>query len=180
MTNKSVDGHEECFMKEDAYELLELTNNWIGHMDSKASFLLAYLAVLIGFIVSDGVPRIFTELTDSPTAIILWVEILLVILLYLTWLLSLGFLLGTLTARVKTKKIEPSLLYFGDISKLSSDKYKMAILNRTNEDLINDILDQIHINSTICSQKSKLYNMGLVTTLSATGIYIVCMWLNIL
>ena len=52
---------EVVFEKEDAYKSLELTNSWIGNIDTKASFLLAYLSVIMGFVVSHGFPAIFTR-----------------------------------------------------------------------------------------------------------------------
>ena len=36
----SKEKHEVMFEKEDAYKSLEITNSWIGNLDTKASFLL--------------------------------------------------------------------------------------------------------------------------------------------
>lgn len=57
---------ELTFEKEDAYKALEVINSWIGNMDTKASILLAYLAVIMGFVVSKGFPRILTFPLPSP------------------------------------------------------------------------------------------------------------------
>ena len=42
--------YDNKFSKEDAYQALELTNSWTNNADTKISFVLAYIAVLIGFV----------------------------------------------------------------------------------------------------------------------------------
>ena len=171
---------EIVFEKEDSYKLLELTNSWIGNMDTKASFLLAYLALVNGFVVSNGVPSIFSELPSIPTGVDIWLKKILAIALYLTLVSSLFLLLGTLTARLKGNKKKTSLLFFGEIASMSLNDYKAKILNRTEEELIKDVLEQIHTNSLICTKKSRYYNVGVRVTFIATVLYVVCMWMRIL
>lgn len=67
----SKDKREIVFEKEDSFKVLELTNSWIGNMYAKAFFLLACLAVIKGFVVSNGVPCVFSELSSFPTGVIL-------------------------------------------------------------------------------------------------------------
>ena len=62
----SKEKHEVMFEKEDAYKSLEITNSWIGNLDTKASFLLAYLSVVMGFVVSHGVPVVFSTTPTAP------------------------------------------------------------------------------------------------------------------
>jgi len=40
------------------YRLSEV-NTWISNFDSKASFLLAYVGILIGFLGTTGIPSVF-------------------------------------------------------------------------------------------------------------------------
>lgn len=170
---------EVIFEKEDAYKSLELTNGWIGNIDTKASFLLAYLSVIMGFVVSHGFPAIFSDKMITPIGFSYLVKVICVIALYLSLVLSVALLLGTLTARIKGQSIKPSLLFFGEISELSLNDYKAKILNRTEDELIKDILEQIHTNAKICAQKSKFYNAGVKMTLLATVLYVMCMILRV-
>lgn len=171
---------EVVFEKEDAYKSLELTNSWIGNIDTKASFLLAYLSVIMGFVVSHGFPAIFSVETVAPVEFSYWAKIICVVALYLSLVLAVTLLLGTLTARINGQSSKPSLLFFGEISKLSLNNYKAKILNRTEDELIKDILEQIHTNAEICAKKSKFYNAGVKVTLLGTVLCVVCMILRAL
>jgi hypothetical protein len=55
------------FSKEDAYRALEITNSWINNADTKISFALAYMAVLIGFIFynTGTIPNAFQSFLDA-------------------------------------------------------------------------------------------------------------------
>ncbi|WP_455030808.1 Pycsar system effector family protein [Oribacterium sp.] len=176
----SKEKHEVMFEKEDAYKSLEITNSWIGNLDTKASFLLAYLSVVMGFVVSHGVPVVFSTTPTAPLGMIYWAKIICAIGLYFSLILSAVFLLGTLTARINGKGNKPSLLFFGEISKQSLNDYKSKILNRTEDELIKDILEQIHTNAEICTKKSKYYNFGVKFVFVATVLYIACMGIGVL
>ena len=111
---------------------------------------------------------------------IYWAKIICAIGLYFSLILSAVFLLGTLTARINGKGNKPSLLFFGEISKLSLNDYKSKILNRTEDELIKDILEQIHTNAEICTKKSKYYNFGVQFVFVTTVLYIACMGIGVL
>jgi hypothetical protein len=169
---------EISFEKEDAFKTLESVNGWINNMDTKASILLAYLAVIIGFVVSNGLPDLFTQ--PAPITFCYIIKVVFVVIMYLSLLSSIVLFLGTLTARIKGNNEKHSLLFFGEIAKNSLNDYKSKILNRTEEELIKDVLEQVYINSKICTIKSKYYNIGVKLTLISTVVYIICMILNVL
>ncbi len=171
---------EISFEKEDAFKALELVNGWINNMDTKASILLAYLAVIIGFVVSNGLPDLFNQPAPSPVVFFYIVKVDFVVILYLSLFASIVLFLATLTARIKGNKEKHSLLFFGEIAKNSLNDYKSKILNRTEEELIKDVLEQVYINSNICTIKSKYYNIGVKLTLISTVVYVICMILNVL
>lgn len=77
---------------------------------------------------------------------------------------------------MKGKEKQHSLFFFGEIASNSLNDYKAKILNRTEEDLIKDVLEQVHTNSIICMTKSKCYNTGVKLSLISTGLYVVCMF----
>ena len=162
--------------KEDAYKSLETIFGWIGNMDTKASFLLAYLAVLIGFVVSNGKPNLPLP---SPVGVWYVVKLICVIALYCTLLISVALFFSTLTARIKSKKDVKSLLFFGTIAGIPMNEYKSKVLYRDKDKQLEDIVEQIHINSEICTKKSKLYNIGIKTTFVETILYVACMALSV-
>ena len=176
---RSQTRRETHFEKEDAYKSLDIVNNWISSMDNKTSVLLAYIGVLIGFVVSKGTPSILSDVCKTSLSFIVAFKLVSVVLLYTTIAASVMLLFWALKARVKDFNEKHSLLFFGEISKLKLNDYKSKILNRTEEDLIKDILEQIHTNSMICTKKARLYNHGLVATLISTGLYVVCVLLKV-
>ncbi len=168
-----------AFEKEDAYKSLELVNGWINNLDAKASFLLAYIAVVMGFAISCGCPEIFRAEVPDPITTGYIVKMALTIGLFLSLILSVVFLLGTLTARTKNNSGKYSMMFFGEIAKLSLNDYKAKVLNRTEDELIKDVLEQIHTNSIICTKKTGNYNKGIWCTLAGTFLYVICMVLNV-
>ena len=180
MMKDNISKRELHFEIEDAYKSLELVNGWINNLDTKASFLLAYLAVVLGFVVSNGRPNLFTQPVPSPMVFGFVIKVICVIALFLSLALSIVLFLSTLTARIKGKEKQHSLFFFGEIASNSLNDYKAKILNRTEEDLIKDVLEQVHTNSIICMTKSKCYNAGVKLSLISTGLYVVCMFWNLL
>jgi len=65
-------------------------------------------------------------------------------------------------------------------SKIIDTEYSSKILNRTEDELIKDILEQIHTNAEICTKKSKYYNSGVKFVFVATVLYIACMGIGVL
>ena len=59
------------------------------------------------------------------------------------------------------------------------NEYKSKVLYRDKDKQLEDIVEQIHINSEICTKKSKLYNIGIKTTFVATILYVACMALSV-
>lgn len=98
MMKDNISKRELHFEKEDAYKSLELVNGWINNLDTKASFLLAYLAVVLGFVVSNGRPNLFTQPVPSPMVFGFVVKVICVIALFLSLALSIVLFLSTLTA----------------------------------------------------------------------------------
>ena len=53
---------QKSYSREDAYKTLEIINGWIGNMDAKISFSLAFVGILVGYIFSNGMPKIFGKI----------------------------------------------------------------------------------------------------------------------
>lgn len=55
---------QKSYNREDAYKTLEIINGWIGNMDAKISFALAFVGILVGYIFSNGMPQIFGKIAN--------------------------------------------------------------------------------------------------------------------
>ena len=150
------------FKKEDAFQTLTLINTWIGNIDTKISFALALAGVLIGMIFSGGLPNAFQSITQlSKLSELNGGEIfavLLVGLLYCASFLSIISFMWAIIARVKNMNNAPSLFFFGSIGAMELQNYRDKANHITEQELMDDLEEQIHINSRICNQKAKWYN----------------------
>ena len=118
------------YSKEDAYQTIELINSWINNVDTKTSFALAYVAVLMGFAFAHGTPAVFKELMNTcpPTKEII-IKLILVLALYITSILAVTNLFMAIIARVKNDSGKKSMLFFGTIiCSLKIKKYNQGII----------------------------------------------------
>lgn len=170
---KSTETKKVEYEKEDAYRTLEITNSWISNIDTKASFLLAYIAVLLGFVISNGKPAVFDASVKITTTVI--VQRVSHIFLYLSSVLCITFLFLTLKARIKDKNAtKPSLMFFGTISSHSLSDYISKTVNRSENIQVKDILEQVYTNSAICNKKACMYNVAVVFSIISTFLLFAC------
>lgn len=155
------------FTKEDGYRNLENINSWINNSDTKASILLGLIGVFLTMLFSDSsfFKKIFAILNNALSKIT-FSDILYLIFIILSIIL---FLLGVFklfkvlvpTLKIKINSKRNSILYFGSISEHQNCKdFKLSVLEIEEEDLIDDILNQIYINSTICKNKFDNFTFG--------------------
>jgi len=164
--NNQQSGTEKVFSKDDAYQTLEIINSWIGNMDTKVSFALAFVGVLIGSIFKEGLPNAFKKIESIPnickaeaTDIL---AVILVILLYGASLLAIIYFILAITARVQTQA--QSLFFFGSINKMQLSEYRNKINSLTEQD-----------NSRICTLKATYYNKGIKSLIATIGFWFICM-----
>lgn len=154
-----------AFTKEDAYRILGMVNAWITNIDTKVSFALALTGVLIGFIFNKGVPSALKRVSEvSKLAELSGGEIIatiLVCLLYIVSFISIIYFLLAIMGRVKNLNNTQSIFFFGSIGSQKLVDYKTKINEMSEQELIEDIEEQIHTNSMICSKKVKCYNIGI-------------------
>ena len=162
--NDNQQQENRAFKKEDAYETLGIINTWIGNMDTKVSFALALAGVLIGVIFEKGMPSAFERIIEvSKLAELSGGEIIaaiLVALLYLSSFISILCFMLSIIARVKNLNNAPSIFFFGSIGNMTLENYKSAVKDMDEKEMIDDLEEQIHTNSKICSLKAKWYNRG--------------------
>ena len=168
--NNNLTQENRAFKKGDAYETLGIINTWIGNMDTKVSFALALAGVLIGVIFEKGMPSAFERITEvSKLAELSGGEIIAAILVALLY-----FMLSII-ARVKNLNNAPSIFFFGSIGNMTLENYKSAVKDMDEKEMIDDLEEQIHTNSKICSLKAKWYNKGIKFLLATVILWFVCM-----
>ena len=177
--NNNLTQENRAFKKGDAYETLGIINTWIGNMDTKVSFALALAGVLIGVIFEKGMPSAFERITEvSKLAELSGGEIIaaiLVALLYLSSFISILCFMLSIIARVKNLNNAPSIFFFGSIGNMTLENYKSAVKDMDEKEMIDDLEEQIHTNSKICSLKAKWYNKGIKFLLATVILWFVCM-----
>lgn len=148
-------------------------------MDTKVSFALALAGVLIGVIFEKGLPRAFHRITEvSRLAELSGGEIIatiLVALLYLASFISILCFMLSIIARVKNLNNSPSIFSFGSIGSMTLENYKNAVKDMNEREIVDDLEEQIHTNSKICSLKAKWYSKGIKFLLATVILWFVCM-----
>ena len=172
------------YTKEDAYKTLETINTWISNMDTKVSFALALIGVISTLIFNSKLPSAFKRVSEvSKLGELSGGEIIgaiLVVALYILSFISIICFMLAITARVKNENNNQSIFFFGSISIMSLSEYKEKINGMNVNRIVEDLQEQIHTNSKICSRKVKFYNMGNKTLLLTIIVWFICMSFRLL
>lgn len=169
----------KSYEKEDAYHTLSIINTWIENMDNKVSLSLALSGVLIAVVFEKGMPNSWkrigsviklSELNGGEI-----IASFLVGLLYVISFISILCFMLSIITRVKNINNGSSIFFFGSIADMTLEDYKDKIKDMGEVDLINDLEEQIHTNSKICSLKVKWYNRGIKCLLATVVLWFVCM-----
>jgi len=153
---------------------LDRVNNWVNNCDQKSSILLAIEGVVLTILcTSDYISFIrqqlifpiynYYETGNGMFSIIntiqLFILAVMFILIFLSVFYSLQVIKGTIDTKLfkQSELTEKSLLHFSSISNKSFNEFKKDIVNQSEETVLNDLLSQIYINSSICDNKFKYH-----------------------
>ncbi len=125
---------------------------WITAADSKGSFVFAFNTAMLGAIAVVS-PNLWNE-WSTTTAIILLLAIVFE-------LASLSFL--CFAAFPRTDGPKNSLIYFGEIAKLDSEKFSKSISTLNLESYRNDLISQCHRNAEIANHKFSWVRLALIS-----------------
>jgi hypothetical protein len=161
--NSGAKGEE---MKMDLKWLLERQIAWISHADSKLSVLgplpLAMLAISLANVSIDFDNIGGLDLPLAASSLLLCV--------------SLFFSKAALSPRLQGPP--ESLVFFGRISEYSNDEFVEKIESLTDEAYRRDIIQQIHINAKIASQKHKNIAISIFWLTCATPLWLLAIALE--
>ncbi len=171
--------------KEDLYKNLDMTNLWINNSDTKASIVIAFLGFSLFELIKNT--KYFNNvemLLKKSTHNIIFSDCLYLLFLggsYILILIGLYLLLKVLIPTLKSKgKIPKSLIYYGFISNIELKEYKQLIKQSTEEELMDDLINQNYINSKICFNKFNNFKYGTFFIILGSIINVVIVLLGLL
>lgn len=150
------------------FKQLDKNDQWIQNVDTKISTILTFLGVFSGFIIAQkDIKQLFElrwELVDIFALVLFCLTSLMIIF-------GLWFAFSGIQATTKNKR--SGLWFFGDVASIKSTPYFIRKKeSQTKEELIEDILVQIHNTAKIANQKFKRFNQSLICTKWAVIFYI--------
>lgn len=167
------------------HSILERVIGFIGNCDTKVSFWLSSLGVIMTILSAVNPPTLgFIRKTVTLSPRNLEQEILLFIFFAVFCISLCRFFIGlyffskALTANIKLESYT-SNIFFGHIAlKESYTDYITSLENTSLEEYLKDLASQIYVNSTICKNKFTYYNKG-VKFCSYSLIFLIFSWLYI-
>lgn len=160
---------------EKSLKKLEIINQWISNCDTKSSFIMTFLGVIITLILTSEVgAEMMKTLTFHFTCNIDWITIknFLSFNLTLFFFVSISFtfynIYKTLIGRIDSKVYAEqnlntdSNLFFGNIASKKFTDFENETNTESDAEYLNDINSQIFINSNIVTEKFKYYNKSLI------------------
>ena len=156
---------EPCYTKDDAFQTLQSIQSWISSMDAKASYAITLVGVLIGFMLSsddhalDVNSFILKASQHLRDGMFNWSIFILAVLYAISFCTIICFLL-VLFARTNAKLQNKSNFFFGTIAARDLSSFISSVHEQSESKMLDDLLEQIHVNSQICIRKSKWYNRG--------------------
>lgn len=124
--------------------------DWIGRHDGRTTFVTGIIIAMLGLLTSTSskveIWTWFTCISFGVTAILLFI--------------SLFFIYRS--QYPKTKSQNTSLIYFGTVAEMKFDEFKRKSLSTTDQDYLEDLLCQIHINAQILQSKFSALKTSLI------------------
>jgi hypothetical protein len=188
--NNEIDNKEQVkgFTKEDAYKNLERVNYWLGNGDSKISFALAFIGILIGILftseeiteyVQNSISTIGSFSLKDFKMILSIIFILVFIAMFYFTVKGVIYLLRGLKASFDIEKYKQdkvvldSKLFWAAISSKKFKDFHSNLSKLSDDELIKDINSQTYINSVICTKKYRNYNIGITNIKWAIILFVV-------
>lgn len=162
MQNKRI---KQIYSKEDALNTIDRNTTWINTADNKSSILLGILSVLFGGTLINQdielVQEIILNGTLDKKILALFISLFAMILL-ISVLLTFIFLIAVILSRTSSKIDKPvkRVTYFNDITRYRYEEFTDEISKIKEEELLQDLISQVYITSSIASKKYKLLSKG--------------------
>ena len=183
---KEIDTNNN-YNKDDIYKNLENINGWINNSDTKASIVLGLDGVMLSIIFTNDIfvsnyinifKNVFKSINFSDILYIGFTIGSIVMLIFGLYKL-IQVLVPTLKINFNNSK--PSHIYFGSIASFNScSEFKFSIKKLSEEDIMDNLLNQVYINSLICNNKFNNFKTGLKHSLIGFVLIIILFILGLL
>jgi pycsar effector protein len=147
-------------------------HNWILGLDQKVMGFIALQGIILALLIP-GYLKSITDRFKTPHAITFINAVLVII--------SAGFLgysifksLSAIYPRIGKKKTNKSHLYFGGITNYTSINYKQDMRKITENEYIEELIDQTYINAGIAERKHKEFRDAIKFFVIGMVIFIIC------
>lgn len=170
-----------------ATQTLDRNIGFVTNCDNKTSIVLAAFGVLLAIILTnEGLKEIFSIVKTCIATKTFCNIFYLLCFAGAIFVMVLGvFNLGSvLVAKTSVETIvredKNSRIFFAGIIKSGDYKtYNRSFFAMSNEDLLNDLIEQIYINADIASIKYATYNLGLKRTIIGFILFVVLLLVGI-
>lgn len=132
------------------YKVLSRVDGMLSFAEAKIGFIVAYAGVLLSVLGSQA--ERFQTLLHSPNQIIIYVTLLLLLFMLVNLIIIFVYVHRVLNPKLEFSA-HRSLTYFGDISRLTEKDFLKAARSRTEKEVVDDVLTQIHAVSNLVSHK---------------------------
>lgn len=152
--------------------IYEQVNNWIENADNKVSISCGIFSGCFTVITFLSEKNSVSATVNSCWRIVYICCFIIGILVMFTSILFYVLAINPNLGKSKEKKKGTSQkkkypIFYGDIAELSLANYMEIMENASETDFINELQDEIHYNSRICTAKMKKYRIGLWLSLVA-------------
>lgn len=160
----------KVYSKEEAFKVLDIVNESIKHTDNKSAILVGLITLLIG--LTTKVFEAVNIISNWNNKVLCGFLLFLFILYCCAVALSIIFSSLVFVSRYKAEKYLKhknlkgnSMLFFADIDKMGYKGFKEKSSSLSDEEFINEINEQIIINSAISKRKAFYFNIALLFSL---------------
>lgn len=157
---------------------LERIIGFVNNCDSKVSYLLATTGVIITILFTVTPPNlkfIKSTLNNSEPNLLIPISILAIIVSFVYFLMGINYCLKVLIANTKlTPENTESMIFFGSICTQYNSHSYISKFESPNYSYKDDLACQIFINSKICNEKFRNYNIGFKLIHRSLPILILC------
>jgi len=142
---------------------LDRNIGFINQADVKTAFSSTVLFAATGYAIE------VVKLPQDPGTVLRLFLYVLWLLILCTFTFAAYQIYQGISPKTQSKIVDRTLIYFGDISQLTSKKFSESRMKLTPDELKNQLIDQIYITSIIASSKMDYARRALFST----GLYLV-------
>lgn len=139
---------------------------WVGRHDSKIVFVTGIIIAMLGILAS------VSSKIDNWT---FWLYLVFGVVALMLFI-SLFFVYKS--QYPKTYSSNTSLNYFGTIAEMKFDEFKRRTKQATDDEYLDDLLCQIHINSQVLKLKFRFLKISLILLGSSVIPWLICVYFS--